>query len=103
LGRALGLGLGQSHCGKNTQFGIGPVTLWEEDRLNVFEKEAGEILEPKMEQLTGDWRKPDYWDPHDLYCSPNIIQVLKFKRNEICRAFDFYGKKRNAYSVLVLV
>jgi hypothetical protein len=30
LGRTLSLGLGQSHCGKNTRFGTGTVTLWEE-------------------------------------------------------------------------
>ena len=30
MGRTLGLELDQSHCGKNTQFGTGPFTLWEE-------------------------------------------------------------------------
>ena len=66
-------------------------------------KKLGKILGPKMEQLTGDWRAPHYWDPHDLYCSPNITQVMKFKKNEMCQAFEFYGEKRNAESVLVLV
>jgi hypothetical protein len=30
VGRTLGLGLGRSQCWKNTQFGTGSVTLWEE-------------------------------------------------------------------------
>jgi len=46
-----------------------------------------------MEQLTEYWRKPHYWDPHDLYCSPNIIQVMKFKKYEMCQAFEYYGEK----------
>jgi hypothetical protein len=29
VGRTLGLGLGRTHCGKNTQFGTGLVTLWD--------------------------------------------------------------------------
>jgi len=38
------MGLGQSHCGNNTWFGTGPVMLWEEHRLRVFENEAGEDI-----------------------------------------------------------
>ena len=44
VGRALGLGLDRLHFGKNTWFGTGPVTLWEEHRLKVFENEAGEDI-----------------------------------------------------------
>ena len=39
--RTFSLVLGRSHCGKITHFGTGLVTLWEEDRLRVFAKEAG--------------------------------------------------------------
>jgi hypothetical protein len=66
-------------------------------------KRLGKVLEPKKEQLTGDWRELHYWEPHDLYCSQNIIQVMKFKKNEMCQAFGFYGgRKKNVCSVLVV-
>jgi hypothetical protein len=57
----------------------------------VFENEAGEYIKAKKEHLTGDWRKLHNEELHDLYCSPNIIQVMKFKKNEMCRTFEFYG------------
>jgi len=44
VGRTFSLGSDRSHCDKNTRFGTEPVILWEEDRLRVFEKEAGEDI-----------------------------------------------------------
>jgi hypothetical protein len=42
--RTLVLGLGRSHCGKNTCLGLGQSLLWEERRLRVFENEAREDI-----------------------------------------------------------
>jgi hypothetical protein len=44
VGTTPGLGLGQLLCGNNTWFVTGPVTLWEEDSLRMFENEAGEDI-----------------------------------------------------------
>jgi hypothetical protein len=62
----------------------------------------GKILGPKKEQVTGDWRKLQNEELHDLFCSPNTLQVTKFKKDEMCRAFGLYRDKRNAYIVLVV-
>jgi hypothetical protein len=60
------------------RFGSGSVTLREEHRLRVFENVVlGKILGPKREQVTGDWRKLRNEEFHELYSSPNAIQVMK--------------------------
>jgi hypothetical protein len=33
------------------------------------------IFGPKRDEVTGEWRKL-----HDLYSSPNIVQVIKLRR-----------------------
>jgi hypothetical protein len=49
-----------------------------EGRLRVFEKrELRRIFGPKGDKLTGKWRKPHNEELHDLYCSPNIVRVIK--------------------------
>jgi hypothetical protein len=32
---------------------------------------------PKREEARGEWRKLNNEEPNNLYCSPNIIQVIK--------------------------
>jgi hypothetical protein len=38
------------------------------------------IFGPKREEVTGDWRKVHHEELHDLYCSANIVQVIKSRR-----------------------
>ena len=38
----------------------------------------GNIFGPKKEKVTGDWRKLQNEELHDLYCLPNTLQVMKF-------------------------
>jgi hypothetical protein len=38
------------------------------------------IFGPKMDDLTGEWRKPHNEKLNDLYSSPNIIRVIKSRR-----------------------
>jgi len=35
---------------------------------------------PKRDEVTGEWRKLHNEDFNDMYCSPNIIRVIIWRR-----------------------
>jgi len=44
----------------------------------VFENRVlRRIFGPKRDEVTGEWRKLHDGELNDLYCSPNIIRVIK--------------------------
>jgi hypothetical protein len=52
--------------------------LREEHRLRVFESRVlRRIFEPKKDEVPGEWRRLHNEELHDLYSSPNIVQVIK--------------------------
>ena len=56
------------------------LTLKEERTLRVFEKRVlRRIFEPKRDKVTGEWRKLHYEELNDLYSSPNIVRVIKWR------------------------
>jgi len=56
------------------------LTLGEECRLKVCENRVlSRIFEPKRDEVTREWKKPHNEELCDLYCSPNIIRVLKLR------------------------
>jgi hypothetical protein len=53
----------------------------EERRLRVFEnKVLRRIFGPKRDEVTGVWRKLHNEELNVLYCSPNIVRVIKSRR-----------------------
>ena len=38
------------------------------------------IFGPKKDAVTGEWRKIHNEELNDLYCSPNIVRVIKSRR-----------------------
>jgi hypothetical protein len=54
------------------------LTLREEHKRRVFENRVlREILGPKRDETTWEWSRLHNKKPYDLYCSPNIFQVIK--------------------------
>ena len=57
------------------------LTLREERKLRVFEnKVLRRIYGPRRDEVTGDWRRLHNEELNDLYCSPNIVRVIKLRR-----------------------
>jgi len=57
------------------------LTLREERKLRVFENMVlRRIFGPRREEVTGKWRRLHNEELNDLYCSPNIVRVIKWSR-----------------------
>ena len=44
--------------------------------------------------MKGEWRKLRNEELNDLYCSPNIVRVIKSKRMSWAGAFGAYGGQK---------
>ena len=55
--------------------------LWEERKLRVFEnKVLRRIFRLRRDEVTGEWMRLHNEEINDLYCSPNIVRVIKWRR-----------------------
>jgi len=55
--------------------------LREEHRLRVFENRAlKRIFGPKRDEVNWEWRKLRNEELNGLYCSPNVVRVIKSRR-----------------------
>ena len=49
-----------------------------ERKLRVFEKVVlRRIFGPRRDEVTGEWKRLHNEKLNDLYCSPNIVRVIK--------------------------
>jgi len=77
-------------------------TLREEVRLRVFENRVlRRIFGPKRDEVTGEWRKLHNDELNDVYCSPNIVQVIKSRRMRWAGHVALMGERRGLYRDLV--
>jgi hypothetical protein len=74
--------------------------LREERRLRVFENRVLRgIFGPERVEVTGEWRKLHPEGLNDLYCSPNIVRVIKSRRMSWAGHVARMGERRGAYRV----
>jgi hypothetical protein len=78
------------------------LTLREERRLRVFENTVlRRIFGPGRDEVTGERRRLHNEELIDLYSSPNILRVIKWRRMRWAGHVARMGERRGAYRVLV--
>jgi len=78
------------------------LTLREERWLRVFENRVlRRIFGPKRDEVTGEWRKLHNEELNDLYCSHNIVRMIKSRRMRWARHVARMGERKSIYRVLV--
>ena len=78
------------------------LTLRVERTLRVYENRVPRrIFGSKWDEVTGEWRKLHNEELNDLYCSPNIVRVMKSRRMRWAGHVARMGERRGVYRVLV--
>jgi len=76
--------------------------LREERGLRVCENRVlRRIFGAKGDEVTGEWRKLHNEELNDVYCSPNIVWVIKSRRMRWAGHVACMGETRGIYKVLV--
>jgi hypothetical protein len=77
------------------------LTLREEHRLRVFENRVQRrLFGPNRDEVTGEWRKLQNEELHNLYSSPDIIRQVKSRRMRWAGHVARMGEERKVYRVL---
>ena len=78
------------------------LTLREKRKLRVFENMVlRRIFGPRRDEVTGEWRRLHNEELNDLYSSPNIVQVIKWRRMRWAGHVARIGEEKGTYRVLV--
>jgi len=78
------------------------ISLRKERKLRLFENMVlRRIFGPRRDEVTGEWRRLHNEELNDLYCSPNIVRVIKLRRMRWAGHVARMGEERGAYMVLV--
>ena len=84
------------------RFSILRIQTYQNRRLRVFENRVlRRIFEPKRDGVTGEWRKLHNEGLNDLYCSPNIVRVIKSRRMRWAEHVACMEEGRGVHKVLV--
>jgi len=76
--------------------------LREQRKLRVFENMVlRRIFGPRSDEVTGELRRLHNEELNDLYCSPNIVRVIKSRRMRWAGHVTRFGEERGVYGVLV--
>ena len=59
------------------------------------------IFGPRRDGVMGEWRRLHNEDLNDLYCSPNIVRVIKSRRMRWAGHVARMDEERGVYRVLV--
>ena len=77
------------------------LTLREERKLRVFQNMVLKIFGPRRDEVTGEWRRMRNEELNDLYCSPNIVRVIKSRRMRWAGHVARMVEESGVYRVLV--
>jgi hypothetical protein len=70
--------------------------------MRVFENWVlGKIFGHKRDEVTGEWKKLHNEELSGVFCSPNIIRVMKLRRIRWVMQVARMGKRRGAFRVFV--
>ena len=73
----------------------------DERSLRMFENRVlRRLFGPKRDEVTGEWRKLHNEELNDLYCSPNIVWVIKARRMRWAGHVACMGERKSEYRVL---
>jgi hypothetical protein len=76
--------------------------LREARKLRVFEnKMLRRIFGPRRDEVTEEWRRLHNKEINVLYCSPNIVRVIKWGRMRWAGHVARMGEERGVYRALV--
>jgi len=76
------------------------LTLREERNLRVFENMVlRRIFGSRRDEVTGEWRRLHNEELNDLYCSPNIVRVIKSRIMRWAGHVARIGEERGVYRV----